>query len=233
MRFPGDASLEFLRRVRYLATLRLPDVKARFTPIYQHNLWGSHESVSGTGSDLSFTDPLRAWLISALPRYGVRILCDAPCGDFHWMQHVLQQSKVAYYGYDIVEELVAQNNALYSSEHIHFTEADIRSADLKACDLLIVRDVLFHLSYQDIGMFLENISKLDYKYLLTTTNIVSPVFENSDIITGDFRLIDLFSAPFHFPRNAVLEYVMDGPAEDPLQKCMVLLAKEAVPVSLS
>ena len=149
------------------------------------------------------------------------------------MQHVLSQADVVYHGYDIVDELVIRNTALYSSEKIHFTAADICKDSLSACDLLIVRDLLFHLSYQDIGLFLENISKLQYKYLLTTTHIVAPLFQNTDIPSGDFRLIDLFTAPFHFPREGVLEQVMEGPAGDLQPRCMVLLPKDSVPMELT
>ena len=69
----------------------------------------------------------------------------------------------------------------------------------------MVRDCLFHLSYKDINKFLDNIAKVDYKYILTTTHILDEDFANKDIISGDYRMINLFSEPFNFKNETIID----------------------------
>jgi hypothetical protein len=54
---------------------------------------------------------------------------------------------------------------------------------------------------------------------LTTTHINSTGFENRDIETGSFRLMDLFKAPYSFPAPLV---VIDDwlPPEPERQMCL-------------
>ena len=64
------------------------------------------------------------------------------------------------------------------------------------------------------------------------TQIVDDDFKNRDIISGDFRLIDLFKFPFCFDSNFVLDNVIDSPLGHPARK-MILIEKKNVPQSLS
>jgi len=59
-----------------------------FDRIIAENRWRDPDSASGTGSNLKQTETLRRELPATLSRLGVRTLLDAPCGDFHWMQHL-------------------------------------------------------------------------------------------------------------------------------------------------
>ena len=54
-----------------------------------------------------------------------------------------------------------------------------------------------HLSYEDIRRALGNVLQGDIPYILTTT---FPGAEpNEDIVTGDWRTLDLERAPFQLP----------------------------------
>ena len=78
----------------------------------------------------------------------------------------------------------------------------------------MVRDCLFHLSNEDINHFFVNLSRLEYKYLLTSTHLVHEGFCNTNIASGeykDFRMIDLFSDPFNFSKENVKDRVEDYP----------------------
>lgn len=111
------------------------------------------------------------------------------------MQHVLKKhNEIDYIGGDIVNALILENNKKYASKHISFITLDITQDLLPDADLIIVRDCLFHLSYADISLFLKNLSKSKIKYILTTGHIE---VKNTDIVTGDFRKINLFTAPFN------------------------------------
>ena len=207
-------------------------LKERFNLIYKKNIWDSKESRSGEGSEIYYTERLRNWMIEVLPKYQIKKLIDAPCGDFNWMKLVVSEIEIEYYGFDIVDSLIKNNNALYRGDKVQFGIANICEDKLPNCDLLIVRDFLFHLSYNDINKFLENISNINYKYLLTTTHILEENFVNKDIKSADYRLIDLFKEPFNFNSKKVINRVDDFPTEEPVPREMILLCKSDVPKSI-
>jgi hypothetical protein len=76
------------------------------------------------------------------------------------------------------------------------------------------------------------LSKTEYKYLLTTTHIVDQNFVNSNIQTGDFRLIDLFREPFSFDTENVKARVNDFPEGYTVKREMILVDKDFVPTHL-
>lgn len=96
---------------------------------------------------------------------------------------------------------------------------------------MLCRDCLFHLSFEDTKSVFENYLESNIKFLLTTTHINNSGFLNKDIQTGDFRLIDLFSAPYNFPANPLA--VIDDwiPPEPERQMC--LWSREQVSLALS
>jgi len=222
------------RLKKYNKMLQLRTPKERFTEIYRQNFWSSSESGSGEGSEFLYTKTLRSELLRVVEKYSIKTIVDAPCGDFNWMCHVLPNMSVHYIGLDIVDDVIAKNRQKYEAVDIRFAVADICSDQLPECDLLIVRDCLFHLSYSDINRFLRNIAQVDYKYLLTTTyvNESKEKFKNHDIATGDFRRIDLFTGPFEFNFANSL-YSVNDHVGDHLPRIMVLFAKKSVPNRLA
>lgn len=224
--------LDFNRRRAYQKILASDDLQEKFTNIYQANVWRSKELGSGEGSEVEYTARIREWLLTAIPKYGIKRFVDAPCGDFNWMRLIVPQIDIDYMGFDIVQSVVDQNNAAQGNSKTKFAVANICTDPLPSCDIMMVRDCLFHLSYDDIDMFLKNISAVDFKYLLTTTHIVDAEYVNSDIVSGSYRNIDLFSAPFCFDKKKVIEFVEDFPKGARIRRHMVLIAKNDVPTSL-
>ena len=220
------------RRNEYRGMLTLNSPKERFSEIYKKNLWSSAESVSGVGSEILYTEPLREWLIENINLLKIKTFVDAPCGDFNWIKLVLPKVDINYIGLDIVDSIIEQNKVIYASDNIKFEIANICEDRLPDCDIIMVRDCLFHLSNEDINKFLINLSKTDYKYLLTTTHKVDKTFKNSNIKTGDFRLIDLFSFPFYFVSTKVKSRVEDFPTGYSIKRQMILVEKKFVPTKI-
>lgn len=210
-----------------------PQIRERFRHIFQHNSWSSNESRSGKGSELLFTEPIRNWLLTNLPLLEVKTLLDAPCGDFNWMRETLPRLNLNYIGIDIVPEIIEYNHDAYSTKNINFHTANICEDLLPDCDLIMVRDCLIHLSFDDIEKFLNNLSKTNYKYLLTTTYLVDEGFRNTEILTGQYRKIDLFKAPFNFDKSKVEKRFNDHPAGYDKPREMILIKKQYVPSALS
>ena len=142
-------------------------------------------------------------------QFQITSILDAPCGDFYWMKHVMKNLKIKYLGGDIVAEIINENNKKYKSDIINFQKINIISDKLPNADLMICRDCLFHFSYEDIFKFFENFINSNIRLLLTTShsndyNNDKFFFKNKNILTGDFRKIDLFSEPFNFKKNYLL-----------------------------
>jgi hypothetical protein len=219
------------KSAEYKTMLSRDSNKEKFSEIYSKNFWHSNESGSGMGSEIIYTQNLRSWLIKTVPAYGVNKFVDAACGDFNWMKLVVPELDVEYIGFDIVDSVIEENIAKHSDGTVSFAVADICNDKLPDCDFLMIRDCLFHLSFSDINNFLLNLSRTNYKFVLTTTHILDDNHVNQDIISGHFRHIDLFKTPFNFKKNDILERCEDAilgftPRE------MILIAKENVPSSL-
>jgi hypothetical protein len=176
--------------------------KEVFTKIKDNNIWGSSESVSGRGSELHQTKILIQELPKLFKNYNIRTIIDIPCGDFNWMSQV-DLSTIDYIGADIVDELISENQKRYNSKNINFFALDLITDILPQRDLIFTRDCLVHLSFADIQKAITNIKKSGCKYLFTTTFV--DYHDNEDIITGQWRAINLQDKPFNFPQP---EYVL-------------------------
>lgn len=193
------------------AVLALDTPEERFTEIYLGEHWQGEESASGKGSTLDYTHPLRAKLPELIARYKIKSVFDGPCGDFNWMSQVLDMVEIKYVGGDIVEPMISRLQKLHTSADISFLHMDLTRDPFPSVDLMICRDCLFHLSYADTELVLRNFLKAEIPFLLTTTHPKDPKggsVVNKDIVSGDFRFIDLFAAPYNFPGDP-LEVVDD------------------------
>ena len=185
---------------------KIKSVEEKFNKIYSTNYWFDNESRSGTGSSIRSTENIRFHLPKIFKKFNIKKLFDAPCGDFNWMSQVLKNAEIDYLGSDIVTDLIISNKK-YENNKIKFSKLDIIVDKLPVSDLMICRDCLFHFSYKDIFLFLNNFLSSDIKYILLTSHLNEEYkFENKDIITGDSRKIDLFSNPFNFEKNYLYSF---------------------------
>ena len=192
--------------------------EVKFTWIYENNHWGSSESASGEGSTLRYTENLRKELPGVIEKFSIKNVFDAPCGDFNWMKHLVRDIDVNYTGGDIVRPMIEGLNAQYKSDKIQFIHIDLTKNPIPKSDMMICRDCLFHLSFEDAKLVLENFVNSGTTYLLTTTHDNSAgLFSNKNISTGDFRLMDLFSYPYNFPPDTLVE-IEDWVAPDPRRR---------------
>ncbi len=211
--------------------LELETISEKFTAIHKKRLWSSKESISGTGSTLENTNELRSILPSLVDDYKIKEIVDSPCGDFNWFKEIIMDLDVSYFGVDIVEDLIEENSKCYSGEKVSFQVGNICEDNLPTGDLLIVRDCLFHLSHSDINRFLINILNLDYRFLLTSSFELNDDFENSDIISGGFRFIDITKKPYCFDENKILKKIDDDKNKG--NKKLLMFHKNDVPHKLN
>ncbi|MBE9035773.1 class I SAM-dependent methyltransferase [aff. Roholtiella sp. LEGE 12411] len=179
-----------------LLSFRGKNRKEVFNDIYYRNRWGDRESVSGRGSNIQQTLVILKKLPALLEKLNIKTMLDAPCGDFYWLKEA-QLNLEKYIGCDIVADLITDNQRLYGNETRDFIAIDLATDTLPQVDLIFCRDCLVHLSFKDALAVIKNFKKSNSQYLLTTT--YPGILENKDIVTGDWRAIDLQLPPYKFP----------------------------------
>lgn len=165
-----------------------------FKSIYESNTWGDQESASGTGSSLKATDHLRTALPLLFKKYQIHSILDLPSGDFNWMKSI-ELENISYTGADIVPEIVDRNKSFENSQR-KFVQLNLIEDALPAGDMILVRDCLVHLPFEQALHAIENIKRSNITYLLATH---FPDSENKDIPMGQWRPLDLCAQPFSFP----------------------------------
>lgn len=173
------------------------DIQKTFTTIFQSNHWTGEVSVSGLGSDDIQTAAIRSQLPMLINKYNVKTLLDLPCGDFNWLSRTDLRIE-SYIGGDIVPDIIDANNIAYKTPTRNFRLINIITDPLPAADLIFCRDCLVHFSNEDIIKSVSNIKRSGIPYLLTTT--FTECKENTDIVTGDWRLLNLTLPPFNLPK---------------------------------
>jgi hypothetical protein len=174
-------------------TLQPADV---FRDIYRRHHWAGSESASGAGAGADQTARLRRTLPPLLAELGVATMLDLPCGDYGWMR-TLDLPVARYIGADLLPEIIEPLAAEFTGDGREFRVLDLTRDHLPTADLLLCRDCLVHLSYDDIRRAVANVLRSDISYVLTTTFPGSE--PNEDIVTGDWRTLDLQQAPFQLP----------------------------------
>jgi 2-polyprenyl-3-methyl-5-hydroxy-6-metoxy-1,4-benzoquinol methylase len=153
----------------HIRWMELRSNQRTFTQIYRNNLWGSEESVSGTGSTLELSASLSVELPGILTELKAKALLDAGCGDFNWLRSV-GLGGVKYIGIDVVEELIERNTKLYGSAERSFMVADITRDRLPSADVVLCRHCLIHLPNRQIKLALRNLAATGAAYLLATSS---------------------------------------------------------------
>ncbi len=193
-KIPG--AIYLYRKVQTLRFMTMSP-ESLFTHYYRKNGWSGENSLSGPGSDPDHTKVLAQKLPDFLKAHNIKSMLDIPCGDYLWMKEV-GLSGITYIGGDIVEELISENIKHFGNNHqVSFQKLDLLSDDLPQTDLIFCRDCLVHFSYHNIRKAIQNMVYSNSTYLLTTT--FNQRRKNKNIVTGEWRPLNLEKAPFLLP----------------------------------
>lgn len=172
------------------------DHRAVFEAIHRSQAWGDGESASGPGSTRERAASFVPDLLDLIRDLEVRVLVDAPCGDFNWMAPVADAVE-RYVGVDVVRALIGVNAERHAGSNRVFQVADLTRDVLPRGDLVLCRDCLVHFSLADIRRAIGRLRASGAEYLLTTTFVGDR--RNQDIRTGSWRPLNLERPPFCFP----------------------------------
>ena len=172
------------------------DIRSKFTKVYEHNVFGGSEARSGEGSNLKQTSVIRVEVPKLIAELGVGTLLDAPCGDWHWMCET-KLGVPKYIGVDIVAPMIQRNTEMHGSDGVRFLCVDIAKDELPKADLILTRDCLVHLSFEDAFRVLANFRRTGAMYLLATTFVERA--HNDDLDARFWRPLNMQAPPFNFP----------------------------------
>jgi SAM-dependent methyltransferase len=189
-----------------------------FNKIYEENLWGDPESRSGMGSTVVGTEALRPEVEALLLKYNIKSILDLGCGDNNWMR-LVNLNGIEYTGADVVENLIKSNKEKYPDSN--FVTLDATSDPLPNVDLILCRDVLGHLSNENVHKVLNNIYSSGSKYFLSTT-LTGWDFNKTSAKDGGWRCINLLIKPFSLRPISLINEDCQTQYPTHNDKCLVL-----------
>lgn len=160
--------------------------KEVMSDIYEKKRWGGRQKdfYSGSGShSRKVVQPYIKVISSFLKDFedGL-IVCDLGCGDFNVGENLVPYSK-KYIGIDIVDDLIERNKKLFINEKLEFQCLNIVIDNLPMGDCILVRQVLQHLSNEEIITVVKKVEK--FKHVIVTEHIPKGEFvANAEKSTG-------------------------------------------------
>lgn len=148
------------------------ELQTVFAGIYAQETWTDKlpgMPRSGRGSLTEYSVSVIDYLTEQIASGAVRSIADIGCGDLTFMKEIaaVREGAVDYTGYDIVPALIAEHRQLGWGE---FHVADVTHEDFHvAADLVLVKDVLFHLANHEVVRALEHLKACEFKQLLITS----------------------------------------------------------------
>ena len=189
-----QALVDAYRLARYGRTWYEPEgrpVREVFSEIYRRRLWapagGSTEAqplfYSGPGSDHIVSQGYVEAVRRFIDKYRIISILDLGCGDFRVASAFCQGEGLSYHGVDIVQELIRFNTERYGSTNVTFSCRDILTDDLPPAQLCLIRQVLQHLSNEQVQRVLSRVDS--YRFVIITEHLPERSFTpNLDIHHG-------------------------------------------------
>lgn len=160
------------------------------------------ETLCGPGSYKKNTKEIVKFINDAIKKYNISSILDLGCGDFNWFQNINLEN-IRYIGFDCDELMIKSNNEKYKGD---FYVKDIISEDYPNVDLIICRDVLFHIQKTMSIKIIKKI-KNKCKYFLSTSFLHEQKNEDiksyNDIPGWGFYKINLNIDPFDLSKNMI------------------------------
>lgn len=125
------------------------------------------ESLSGPGSHLVNTKETVKLLSEFIKKNNIKSILDLGCGDWNWFK-LVNLNGASYEGWDAHLDMIKMNIAEYGNDNINFYTKDIITEEYPKVDLIICRDVLFHLDIKFSSKVVEKVKK-STKYFISTS----------------------------------------------------------------
>lgn len=155
--------------------------KQIFENIYTNSIWNNKDSnvpLSGPGSSLDNTKACTEFLDEFIINNNCESVLDLGCGDLTWIPHTqfFNNINIKYTGIDIVENLIIHHSTKYSQKQFYCKDiTKINEFDnIEKSSIIIIRDVIFHLTNDEINNIFNNIkNKFDYIAITSCKNNIN------------------------------------------------------------
>lgn len=182
------------------------DCKEVFTDIYARKVWGDG-SGGGSAPDVArpYIDFVSEYLSDKIGPYGmpynspIESVLDIGSGDGCILK-LISWNRAHCIGLD-----TAHIPAPDPTPRVQFcNDVDVIEQQIGHADLVLCKEVLQHLSNEQIQLLLDRTAHYPRRLFTNTMHPDLPV--NTDIETGDTRAVDLTLAPFNQPAKTVFTY---------------------------
>jgi hypothetical protein len=195
--------------------------------VYKRGLWKQGNSLSGVGSEGVLAERYVAFVLNYARARGLRSVLDGGCGDFS-VGSKLAPAFVRYSAMDVSSHIIDINRRRYSGpdwQHVRFAVADMTTDDMPAADLVLIRQVLQHLTNSQIEKILRNLEAGRWRRALISESVHDPAnnqVPNLDLPSHSVRTraslgsgVFIDRPPFNRParRIATLYASEDGTAQ--------------------
>jgi SAM-dependent methyltransferase len=160
------------------------------------------ESLSGPGSSVVNASEVTNLIKETIKQYNIKSILDLGCGDWNWFQHI-ELKDIEYQGWDADMDMIIQNQFNHGESNINFYVNDIVQDNYPDVDLIICRDVLFHMP-MSLANHIISKAKSACKYFISTS------FRDVDVNTGipnglnwGYYSINLNKNPFNLFDNEI------------------------------
>lgn len=162
-----------------------------FEKIYEEKWWGisdakNHKYSSGDGTrDKEIVGKYIDAVTNFLSKNkDLKSGLDLGCGDFS-VGVAFCNLFEDYKAMDVAKNVIKENKEFYKSKNARFSVLDLTSGQIPQTEVILVRQVLQHLSNTEIEKFAKNI-KGKFQYLIVTESLSKSMFfkPNKDINTG-------------------------------------------------
>lgn len=173
-----------------------------FSEIYEKGIWNDNLKtipLSGPGSSLENTIKYRQMLDHLVKELNVKTIVDLGCGDLTWMPHTNAFQVCEYTGIDVVKSLINAHTEKFKDKK--FLCLDMTIDQIPGGDLVIIRDVLFHLSIEKVLAVLQNIKGKFKHYLITSCN---NIINDDNMNKFHFHNLNLRIEPFNLKNYKVI-----------------------------
>jgi len=188
------------------------ELTVAFSTIYENRTWTDAlpgMPASGRGALYERSLSVVQFIEGRIASGDVRSIVDVGCGDLTWMSNIdaVTNGDVNYVGYDIVPALVDEHRLLPWGE---FRLGDVTAPGFRVeADLVIVKDVLFHLEDHQIDAALGNLAGSAWSYLLLTSteneSNAGRVFDR-----WHYAPVNFCAPPYSFTPEEVLDRIDGG-----------------------
>jgi hypothetical protein len=199
-----------------------------FTDIYSNNRWGGRSGTfcSGDGSrEIAIVAPYVTKITAELSTIGAASMTaiDLGCGDYS-VGRQLSSACGRYIGVDIVKPLIAHNQATFGSPRVSFRHGNIIDDTLPNGDICFVRQVLQHLSNNQIATVIPKLNKFRWCFItehhpspdkLCRPNVDKPQGDNIRINRGSGVFLE--KPPFNIPA-AIYSPLFEVPGALPISE---------------